>query len=94
MRDKNQQEFKFSEFEGEKSTDIIHKKSYSKFLYDTLSDVYNKLQLCELKDEIFKQITLARIIRPASKLDTVKILDRLGLNFPLDALLTAKTAQN
>jgi uncharacterized membrane protein YfhO len=72
LSDKKQEEFKFSEFE-ERANKIIHKKSYSKFLYETLSSVYDKLQIKELRDEVFKQITLARIIRPASKLETVEI---------------------
>jgi hypothetical protein len=92
LRDKNQQEFKFSEFEEEKPAGITHKKSYSKFLYDTLAKIYDKLQIKELSDEIFEQITLARIIQPASKLDTIEILDDLGLEYPLkDAISLFKT---
>jgi hypothetical protein len=81
LRDKKQQEFKFSEFEEEKERGLIHKKSYSKFLYEILARVYGKLEIDELSDEIFKQIVLARIIRSASKMETVEIFERLGLEF-------------
>ncbi len=35
IRDKNQQEFKFMEYEEKPTTGLIHKKSYSKYLYNT-----------------------------------------------------------
>jgi transposase len=84
LRDKKQQEFKFDGIEEQKARGIIHKRSYSKFLYNTLENIYNKIGIEELKDEVFKQITIGRIIRPASKLETVEILDRLGLKYPLE----------
>ncbi|MCL2145150.1 MAG: IS1634 family transposase [Endomicrobia bacterium] len=87
LKDKVQEEFRFREFEGEAESEIIHKKSYSKFLYDTIGEIYDKIGINEVKDEIFKQVTIARIIRPASKLETVEILERLGLEYPLEAAI-------
>jgi hypothetical protein len=36
LRDKKQGELKFAEFEKEKQRGLIHKKSYSKYLYETI----------------------------------------------------------
>ena len=82
LRDKNQPELKFAELEEQKPSGLIHKKSYSKYLYETFEGIYNKLRINELCDETFEQITIARIILPASKLDTIEILDDLGLSAP------------
>jgi len=81
LKDERQQEFKFSEFEGLAESEIIHKKSYSKYLYDTISKVYDKLKITEIRDEIFKQVVIARIIKPSSKLETVEILKKLQLEY-------------
>ena len=83
LRDERQQEFKFSEYGQEEQSEVIHNKSYSKYLYDTLSEVYDKLNLKELKDETFKQIVIARIIKPSSKLETVEILKKLQLEYTI-----------
>ena len=86
LRDERQLEFRFSEYGEDSKRAIIHKKSYPKYLYDTLEGIYdNRLKLRELEDKIFRQITIARIIKPASKLATVKILERLGLEFPSES---------
>jgi hypothetical protein len=52
----------------EKGNKIKHKKSYSKYLFEILSDIYDGLKFKEVKDEIFKEITIARIIEPSSLL--------------------------
>jgi transposase len=86
LRDKRQEEFKFKEFEEKGKSTIIHKKSYSRYLYDTLGKIYDeRLKLKVLRDEIFKQITLARIIKPGSKLETSEVLKELGLEYPSEA---------
>ena len=82
LRDKNQLELKFTECEQEKPTGIIHKQSYSKYLYETLENIYKKLRISEVRDEVFKQMTIARIISPGSKLETIEILDDLGIESP------------
>ena len=56
--------------------------THSELLYETLEKVYEKLGFDEVEDEIYKQLVLARIIEPASKLDTIRILDDLGLEAP------------
>lgn len=62
--------------------DLHLEKSYSALLWDTLSGVYDKLAFDCLNDLVFKQLVLARIIEPTSKLDTIRVLSDLGLEAP------------
>lgn len=64
------------------NADLRLEKSYSALLWDTLSNVYDKLNLGCLGDRVFKQLVLARIIEPTSKLDTIRVLADLGLDAP------------
>ena len=50
-----------------------------------LSDQYHKLGFGIIADEAFKQLVLAGIIEPTSRLDTVRALGGLGLNTPSNA---------
>ena len=63
-------------------TDVYLEKSYSRLLWDTLSGVYDKLGFGRIGDHVFKQLVLARIIEPTSKLDTIRVLSDLGLDVP------------
>jgi len=47
-----------------------------------LDKIYIKLGFNKTEDEIYKQLVLARIIEPASKLDTIRILKNLGIQAP------------
>lgn len=58
------------------------RKSYSGALWEALDGVYGALGFKAADDQVFKQLVLARIIEPASKLDTIRILDGLGLEAP------------
>jgi transposase len=58
------------------------KGSYSELLWSSLQNVYCKLGMDEIEDPVFKDLVLARIIEPASKLDTIRILGNLGLKTP------------
>lgn len=58
------------------------RRSYSGLLWNALNNVYDMLGLDALDDPVFRQLVLARIIEPASKLDTIRILDGLGLDAP------------
>jgi len=51
-------------------------------LFKVLESEYDALGFNALADETFKQLVLARIIEPASKIDTIRILDNLGLKAP------------
>lgn len=65
--------------------DITLEATYSSVLWNALSKVYDSLGFDKLADEIFKQLVLARIIKPASKIDTIRILADLGLDAPSNA---------
>ena len=69
---------------GEQSTEheLYLERSYSKTLWDALEGVYNHLGFNQIEDEVFKQLVLARIIEPTSKLETIRVLDELGLDAP------------
>ncbi len=76
--------------EGQLSFDLLHngglglclEKSYSGLLWDTLSHVYGSLGFDIIGDPVFRQLVLARIIEPTSKLDTIRVLRGLGLEAP------------
>ena len=73
------------EIEGERIADTVGmmlEKTYSKLLFTTLSTVYDKLGFNAVGDTVFKQLVLARIIEPTSKLDTIRVLDELGITPP------------
>ena len=57
--------------------------SYSRLLYDTLAGLYDQLGFTDaVNDRVFRDLVIARIIEPASKLDTIRILENLGLKAP------------
>jgi hypothetical protein len=56
----------------------------SKQLWDALCLVYDRLgfdAVCS-GDEVFRALVLARLIEPASKLDTIRVLSELGISPP------------
>lgn len=86
IKDAGQMRLEFFE-EDELGDNIFAEASYSKLLYDTLSNVYDSLGFNEINDKVFKQLVLARIIEPASKRDTIRILDELGLKAPSNSTI-------
>lgn len=58
------------------------RRSYSGLLWYVLNGVYDTLGFNAVDDPVFRQLVLARLIEPASKLDTIRILDGLGLDAP------------
>ena len=57
--------------------------SQARHLWETLSTAYRVLGLdraCD--DEVFRQLVLARVIEPVSKLDSIRVLDELGIAPP------------
>ena len=56
--------------------------SRSRLLWDALASVYSRLGFDAVGDETFRQLVVARIVRPASKLETTRILADLGLEAP------------
>jgi hypothetical protein len=56
----------------------------SKHLWDALSGVYDRLgfDTATGRDEVFRQLVLARLVEPTSKLDSLLVLAELGIDPP------------
>ena len=54
----------------------------SLILWDALSSVYDALGFSAVRDEAFPALVLGRIIEPTSKVDTIRVLDELGVDSP------------
>jgi hypothetical protein len=54
----------------------------ARLLWEALNGIYEALGLSVLRDEAFRALVLARIVEPVSKLDTVRVLDELGVSSP------------
>jgi transposase len=67
---------------GDREPELYLERSYSELLWDALDREYRRIGLDSIKDEVFKQLVLARIIEPSSKLDTIRVLEGLGLDAP------------
>jgi hypothetical protein len=67
---------------GDKEPELYLERSFSGLLWDALDREYRCIGFYFIKDEIFKQLVLARIIEPTSKLDTIRVLEGLGLDAP------------
>lgn len=62
---------------------LVLQRSYSRFLYDTLAGVYKHLEFeAAVSDPVFRDLVIASVIEPSSKLDTIRILTELGLPTP------------
>lgn len=66
--------------EAEQKLDIKLRKSVSDFLYQVLNRQYQKLGLLKLNDSDFANLCIARIVEPTSKLDSLLVLEELGVN--------------
>ena len=58
---------------------ISLKESVSYLLLQTLTEEYNLLGFDQLKDDIFTDLCVARIVEPTSKLDSLRVLAELGV---------------
>jgi len=64
--------------------DIEISENHPKFLYDLLSRVYDRLGLLNYPDVLVKDLIIARIFKPASKLETMEILtEEFGKDYTL-----------
>jgi hypothetical protein len=57
--------------------------SQARHLWETLSAAYRVLGLnraCD--DEVFQQLVLARVVEPTSKLDSIRVLEEIGVTAP------------
>ena len=66
------------------SSRVVLKRSYSRVLFEALTGVYDRLEFTAATsgDAVFRDLVIARIIEPSSKLDTIRILDELGVKPP------------
>jgi transposase len=62
------------------SMKIILKESFSYLLMQTLQEQYNLLGFDQLRDDIFANLCVARIVEPTSKLDSLRVLAELGVS--------------
>ena len=75
--DKNQQSlFRIS---GQES-DLLLGSTASKLLYSLILNNYNHLGFNEIDDEVFQHLVVARIVEPVSKLDSIRVIEELGIN--------------
>lgn len=64
------------------------RSSYSALLWGVLEHAYRMLGFGEAVDDaVFKQLVLARIVEPSSKLDTIRVIGDLGLNTPTNTAI-------
>jgi hypothetical protein len=54
----------------------------AKILWDVPARSYERLGFDALGDDVFKKIVLARIVEPTSKIDSLRVLARLGIPAP------------
>jgi hypothetical protein len=78
---KNAAQRKFDLFEGAEP-ELYLERSYSGLLWEVLISAYRFLGFDCIKDDIFIKLVLARIIEPTSKLDSIRVLEGLGLDAP------------
>ncbi len=71
----------FNEFEST-SGSIKLISTFSKYLLDQLEQYYDAIGFNAIGDQIFKDVVLARLVEPVSKVDTVRVLNELGVNAP------------
>ena len=66
--------------ESSSSLKISLKQTFSRLLLKILDEQYRLLGFDALKDEVFKNLCIARIVEPTSKLDSLRVLSDLGVN--------------
>ena len=64
------------------SSAAVVKRSSSRILWQGLAGSYERLGLGVVADSVFRDLVLARLVEPTSKLDSVRVLGSLGLDPP------------
>ncbi len=67
---------------GGAGTPAVVEGTASLILWEVLAGIYDDLGLDRLGDGTFRALVLARVIEPASKLDTVRVLTEIGVASP------------
>jgi transposase len=69
-------------------TDARLRSSYSALLWGALEHAYRILGFDNAVDDpVFRQLVLARIVEPSSKLDTIRIIGDLGIDAPANTAI-------
>ena len=55
------------------------KRSFSGLLWNTLREQYTKLGFHQIEDDVFESLCIVRIVEPVSKLDSLRVLEDLGV---------------
>ena len=55
------------------------KRSFSGLLWNTLREQYTKLVFHQIEDEIFEALCIVRIVEPVSKLDSLRVVEDMGV---------------
>ena len=55
-------------------------RTTARLLYDVLASVYDRLGFGILDDPVLRDLVIARIVEPTSKIDALRVLDDLGAN--------------
>ena len=66
--------------EYKSSLSVKLKKSYSRLLWMELQKQYRILGFHKLRDDIFMALCLSRLVEPCSKIDSLRVLEDLGVN--------------
>ena len=53
-------------------------RTSARLLYDVIGSVYDRLGFGIVDDDVFKDLVIARIVEPTSKVDSLRVLDDLG----------------
>jgi Transposase DDE domain len=67
---------------GTVGTRAVVEGTSSLILWEALAGIYDDLGLGRLGDEAFRALVLARVVEPASKADTVRVLGEIGVASP------------
>lgn len=62
-----------------KTSGIVLEQTVSKLLYFLILQTYDMLGFSILQDTMFRDLVIARIIEPTSKLDSVRVFEELGI---------------
>ena len=69
-------------FAAEKAGEVYVESSHSMLLWEALEGVWKGLGFDGIGDEVFKGLVLARLVEPTSKLDSIRVIEGLGLKAP------------
>jgi hypothetical protein len=84
VKDAAQRKFDF--FDGPEP-ELYLERSYSGLLWEVLDSTYRLLGFGCIKDDVFRQLVLSRIIEPTSKFDSIRVLEGLGLDAPSNSAI-------